>query len=54
MTWLQLNRKGSHVSADYGVRTIPHIILIDRNGKIIANTIKGKTIIEKIEAALKK
>lgn len=54
MTWLQLNRKGSRVSADYGVTTIPHIILIDRKGKIIANKIKGKTLIEKIEVALKK
>ncbi len=54
MTWLQLNTKGSGVSADYGVTTIPHIILIDRKGKIIANKIKGKTIIEKIEAALRK
>jgi peroxiredoxin len=38
----------------YGVKSIPHTVLIDRDGKIIARKLRGKALEEKLEELLGK
>lgn len=54
MTWTQLSSKGSTVSADYGVSGIPHLFLIDPDGNIIANGLRGKDIMGEVDAVINK
>jgi len=49
MDWLQLNSHGSDVSNKYGVSGIPHIVLIDKKGNIVASGLRGESILGEIE-----
>lgn len=53
MTWVQLADETKAASELYGVNTIPHTILIDANGIIVAKDLRGKDLDEKIAAMLK-
>lgn len=43
----------SDLAAAYGVRSIPHTVLIDKDGKIIARDLRGDKIAEKLSEILK-
>ncbi len=50
MTWTQLTDPTRNATETYGVDGIPQILLIDKDGKIIARDLRG----EEMEAAVKK
>ena len=50
MTWTQLTDPTRNATETYGVDGIPQILLIDKDGKIIAHDLRG----EEMEAAVKK
>ena len=55
MSWIQIISKkdeSDDISELYGVYAIPHIVLIDENGEIIATQIRGQELIEKIKTEL--
>ncbi len=52
MTWNLLHDDKSVASELYGVTGIPHILLLDKDGVIIAKNIHGKEIHEKLEEVL--
>jgi thioredoxin-related protein len=39
----------SQAAQAYGVKSIPHTVLIDREGKIIARRLRGKALERKLE-----
>lgn len=56
MTWPQMSDlKGweSELSAPYHVKSIPFTLLVDQNGKIIGENLRGTDLINKIEEVLK-
>ncbi|MDE5423910.1 AhpC/TSA family protein [Ancylomarina sp. DW003] len=53
MDWLQLSSHGSDVGSKYGVSGIPHIVLIDKKGNVVASGLRGKSIIGEIESLIK-
>lgn len=53
MTWIQLGDDTKAASELYGVNTIPHTILLDANGVIIAKDLRGKELEDKIAEVLK-
>ncbi|MCK0131645.1 AhpC/TSA family protein [Flavobacteriaceae bacterium F08102] len=53
MDWIQLSSRGSSVSNDYGVSGIPHILLIDKKGNIVASGLRGKAIMGEVENLIK-
>ncbi|MDU1891532.1 MAG: TlpA disulfide reductase family protein [Dysgonomonas sp.] len=53
MTWIQLADASRMASETYGVNTIPHTILIDQNGTIVAKDLRGKELDDKIAEMLK-
>ena len=56
MTWPQISDlKGwdSDLSAPYKVKNIPFTLLVDQDGKVIAENLRGKALIKKIEEVLK-
>ena len=50
MTWTQLTDSTRNATDTYGIEGIPQILLIDKDGKILARDLRG----EKIEQAVKK
>ena len=50
MTWTQLTDATRNATDTYGIEGIPQILLIDKDGKILARDLRG----EKIEQAVKK
>ena len=57
ITWTQLSDlKGwqNAGAALYGVNSIPHTVLVDKDGTIIAKNIHGEEIDAKLQEALKK
>lgn len=53
MPWKQLLAAGSCVDQLYCVSQIPHLLLLDSQGRIIAINIRGKQLEEKLEELLK-
>jgi len=53
MNWIQLADDTQMASAVYNVSTIPHTILIDGQGKIIAKNLRGQALEERIAEVLK-
>lgn len=56
ITWPQMSDlKGwqSELSAPYGVRSIPHTILLDQDGKIIEKNLRGEELLSKLEELMK-
>ena len=49
MPWTQLNGRGSKISEQYNVQGIPHILLIDRKGKIVGINLRGEKLEEKLQ-----
>ena len=57
MTWLQLSElRGwdSEVAKVNGVQAIPHTIIIDKNGNILATDLRGEDLKQFVAEALKK
>ena len=54
MSWLQLITGKSTVSKDYGITGIPHIVLINKKGEIIATGLRGKNIMSEVSVAIDK
>ena len=55
LTWYQvsdLKGWGSKAGIDYGVRAIPHTVLINQDGIIIAKNLRGEELRKKIEELL--
>ncbi|MEO1438361.1 MAG: TlpA disulfide reductase family protein, partial [Bacteroidota bacterium] len=55
LTWPQVSDLGGWQNAAgqlYGVRSIPHTVLLDKNQKIIAKNLRGEELREKIAALL--
>ena len=50
MPWTQLTAKGTNVASQYNVQGIPHILLLDPQGKIAGINLRG----EELEEALQK
>ncbi len=51
LTWVNvsdLKGWGSKAGADYGVISIPHSVLIDKNGLIIAKDLRGEALLQKL------
>ena len=44
MTWLQLSSAGTDVKKKYNVRGIPRVMLLDKNGKIFGDKLRGDYI----------
>lgn len=56
MTWPQISDlKGWNAQGaqDYGVRSIPHTLLLDKEGKIIARGLYGEELIKKVDELMK-
>ena len=53
MNWLQLGDDTKSASLTYDVRSIPHTILLDENGVIVAKNLRGKELDDKIAEILK-
>ena len=53
MTWVQLADATTMASQLYGVQSIPHTLLIDQNGVVIATDLRGKELEDKIAEILK-
>jgi peroxiredoxin len=56
ITWLQmsdLKAWESDLSAAYGVNAIPHTVLLDRDGTIIAKNLRGDALLSKLDELLK-
>ncbi|MFT4224101.1 thioredoxin-like domain-containing protein [Dysgonomonas sp.] len=56
ITWPQISEIkywDSKPVADYGVSSIPHLVLLDKDGKIIARGLSGYEVIEKLGELLK-
>lgn len=56
MTWPQMSDLkgwGSELSAPYAVQSIPHTILLDKDGKVIAKDLRGAELLSKLEEVLK-
>lgn len=53
MTWVQLADDTRAASAIYGVNSIPHTILLDKDGIIVAKNLRGKELEDKIAEILK-
>lgn len=56
ITWPQisdLKAWDSELAAVYGVRSIPHTVLIDKDGKIVEKDLRGDKIAEKLSELLK-
>jgi len=56
MTWPQMSDlKGweSDMAAEYAVNSIPHTVLIDKDGKIIAKNLRGEELSKKVAEVLK-
>lgn len=53
MTWMQLGDDTQMASAMYDVRSIPHTILLDKDGVIVAKNLRGKELDDKIAEILK-
>ena len=49
MPWTQLNAHGTKVAETYNVQGIPHILLIDRKGKIIGINMRGKKLEDQLK-----
>ncbi|MBK5720396.1 AhpC/TSA family protein [Dysgonomonas sp. Marseille-P4677] len=52
MSWIQLGDDTKSASELYGVNTIPHTILLDANGVILAKDLRGKELEAKIAEVL--
>lgn len=48
MSWIQLNDVDGNGSLIYGIQTIPYTLLIDRNGKILAQNLRGEALDAKL------
>lgn len=53
MSWVQLADASTEASEIYNVQTIPHTILIDQNGTIVAKNLRGQELENKIAEILK-
>lgn len=53
MTWVQLADATKSASETYGINSIPHTILIDADGTIVAKNLRGKALEDKIAEMLK-
>ena len=53
MTWPQLNDVDGKATQIYGVQSIPHTILVDQTGKIVADNLRGEEIEAKLSELLK-
>ncbi|WP_029905212.1 TlpA disulfide reductase family protein [Prevotella sp. 10(H)] len=54
MTWVQLGDDTKSASEMYGINTIPHTILVDEDGIIVAKELRGAALDEKIAEVLNK
>ncbi|HOI87041.1 MAG TPA: TlpA disulfide reductase family protein [Lentimicrobium sp.] len=55
LTWTQvsdLKYWQSEAAKAYGVKSIPHTVLIDRDGNIIARRLRGESLVKKLEEVL--
>ncbi len=55
LTWTQvsdLKYWQSEAAKAYGVKSIPHTVLIDREGNIIARRLRGESLVKKLEEVL--
>ena len=55
MKWLQLsdlNGWHNQIAAVMGVRSIPHTVVVDKNGKIIASGLRGERLKDFIVSSL--
>ena len=52
MTWIQLADDTKSASELYGVNTIPHTVLLDGNGVIVAKDLRGAALEAKIAEIL--
>jgi peroxiredoxin len=53
MTWIQVineKEKGTNVAEMYGVVSIPYTVLVDNNGKILCENIRGNELIKKVKS----
>ncbi|MBB4038281.1 peroxiredoxin [Dysgonomonas hofstadii] len=53
MSWIQLGDDTRSASAIYAVNAIPHTILLDKDGVIVAKNLRGKELEDKIAEILK-
>jgi len=56
LTWKHvsdLKGWGNAVAKQYGVSSIPHSVLVDKEGIIIAKNLRGEELIKKLEEVLK-
>lgn len=53
MPWTQLNGSGTKVPESYNVQGIPHILLIDPDGKIVGINLRGAALENKLAELLK-
>ena len=56
LTWAQVSDlkfwNSAAAAQEYNVSSIPHTVLIDREGKIIANGLRGRALEEKVKESL--
>lgn len=52
MSWIQLNDANGNASQTYGVQSIPFTLLIDQNGKIVAQNLRGEALDAKLNELL--
>lgn len=53
MSWVQLADASTMASQLYEVASIPHTVLIDQNGIVVAKNLRGKALDDKIDEILK-
>lgn len=52
LTWKQVYDQNNKVATLYGVKSIPHTILLDKEGRIIAKNLRGEELKKKLEELL--
>jgi hypothetical protein len=55
MTWIQIisnKDKSDNIAEMYGVNQIPYTVLINGNGEIVGDNLRGKDLVEKIKSLL--
>lgn len=52
MTWLQFTDQEGATADEYGVSTIPHTLLVDSEGKVVARNLRGEQLSQKLAELL--
>ena len=52
MSWTQLTAAGSDVASDYCVTTIPHTVLIDPSGRILATGLRAEELLQLLQTLI--